>query len=339
MNCSIACIGTGDLYNKSKKIGIPTVSFSLKEMLMGNLKDYIEKNNVDIINFHGPKANFIYMLIKGSIDRPVTTTIHSDYRYDFLNNKIKKYFYTPLNVIALKRFYNYICASNYLKNLLEEKNFKGNKYIVSNGFHFKEHIVNISRDKIRKEYGLSDNDYVYIMVGRMHPIKNHLGLINCFYKLQKEFSNIKLMLLGDGELENSLKDKVCDLKIKDKVIFTGFKNNPIDYINACDISILTSFNEGGAPPLVVLESALVKKAIICSNVGDMPFIINSNNGFLINPNSQEDIYDKMKKAYLNKDKLKDIGENLYKDVLDRFSIEKFWQNYYIAYSNILSGVK
>lgn len=337
MKCEIACVGRGDLYEKAKKFSIPAISFTFKEMIKGSLVKYIKDNEIDIVNFHGPKANFIYSLIKRNLSIPAVTTVHSDYRYDFLNDKKKKYLYTPLSTMALKKFNNYICVSNYLKELLDHKNFKGDKYVIPNGIDFKNYHTEIDREELRKKYNLNQDDFIYIMVGRMHPIKNHANLIKAFNTLQKDFSNVKLLLLGDGELENSLKELVGELNIKDKVIFTGFKKNSIDFINTSDVSILTSFNEGGAPPLVVLESALVKKTIICSEVGDMPRIINSSNGFLINPYSERDIYDKMKNVYLNKEKLSIMGESLYNDALNKFSIEIFWENYHKAYKEILTG--
>ncbi|PRR76805.1 putative glycosyltransferase EpsD [Clostridium liquoris] len=337
MKCEIACIGEGDLYEKAGEFSIPAVSFTFKEMIRGSLVKYIKRNEIDIVNFHGPKANFIYSLIKKKLSIPAVTTIHSDYRYDFLNDKKKKYLYTPLSTMALKKFNNYICVSNYLKELLKHKDFKGDKYVIPNGIDFKKYNVEIGREELRKKYNLKQDDFIYIMVARMHPIKNHINLIKAFNTLQKDFSNVKLLLLGDGELENELKALVNDLNINDKVIFTGFKKHSIDFINASDVSILTSFNEGGAPPLVVLESALVKKTIICSEVGDMPLIINSSNGFLINPYSERDIYDKMKNVYLNKEKLSIKGENLYKSALNKFSIEAFWENYYKTYNEILTG--
>lgn len=338
MKCEIACIGNGPLYDKAIDLNIPVVSFSLKEMVDGTLSKFIEKNQIDIVNFHGAKSNFIYLLTRNSIKIPAVVTIHSDYRYDFLNDKVKKIIYTPLSKMGLKRFDNYICVSNYLKDLLIEKNFQGKKYVIPNGIGIEDYKPSISREKIRKKYNISEDDFVYIMVARMHPIKNHNSLINAFSRLNKEYKDTKLFLLGGGELIEELMDRVQKLNIEDKVIFAGFIDNALDYFNGSNISILTSFNEGGAPPLVILESAITKKTVISSNVGDMPSIINKNNGFLIDPYSEDDIYDKMKQAYLTKDKLDLMGKNLYNHIVEEYSIEKFWENYYNTYKHILTGV-
>lgn len=338
MKCSILCVGSGALYNKALENNIKAFKFTFKQIIRGKLEDIIHKNNIDILNFHGAKSNFLYFIINKRMKLPCIVTIHSDYRYDFLNNGFKKYFYTPLSVMGLKKFRNYICVSNYLKKLLEDNNFEGNKYIVNNGVNFDSFKENISPDIIREKFQIEKQDFVYIMVARMHPIKNHEKLIKAFSYLKKEFQDVKLLLVGDGPLEENLKKLSCDLGIIDSVIFAGFRDNPLDFINAADISILTSFNEGGAPPLVVLESAILKKSIICSRVCDMDTIINKNSGYLVNPNNEKDIFNSMKTAYLNRESLCYMGENLYNDMALKFSLEKFWENYYNAYRQILSGV-
>lgn len=338
MKCSLCLIGDGMLYEKAKELHIPVSYYSFKELLSNRLIEHIEKNKIDIVNFHGAKANFLYFMIAHKIKVPCVVTIHSDYRYDFINSKFKRVFFTPLSILGLKKYKNYICVSQYLKNIINENNFKGNKYVIPNGISLEKSYLKKDRDSIRNMYNISKNEFLYSMVGRMHPIKNHDGLIDAFFKLQMEIKDVKLMLLGFGDLEERLKEKVKKLNIQDKVIFAGFKENILDYINASEIGVLTSFSEGGAPPLAVLETAFMKKTIICSKVGDMESIISENEGFLVNPNDIDDIYDKMKCAYNNRDKLELMGENLYNKVIHEYSLDNFWKRYFDTYSKILSGV-
>lgn len=338
MKCSLCLIGDGALYEKAKELKIPVTYYSFKELLYGKLIEHIEKNKIDIINFHGAKANFLYFMIAHKIKAPCVVTIHSDYRYDFINSKLKKIFFTPLSILGLKKYKNYICVSQHLKNLISKNNFKGNKYVIPNGISLEKVSLKQDRNSIRNMYNISKNEFLYSMVGRMHPIKNHDGLIDAFFKLQIEIKDVKLMLLGFGDLEERLKEKVEKLNIQDKVIFTGFKEDILDYINASDIGVLTSFSEGGAPPLAVLETALMRKTIICSKVGDMESIISENDGFLVNPYDVNDIYDKIRYAYMNRYKLELMGENLYNKVKHEFSLDNFWRRYFEVYSKILSGV-
>jgi glycosyltransferase involved in cell wall biosynthesis len=98
---------------------------------------------------------------------------------------------------------------------------------------------------------------------------------------------------------------------------------------------LASLSEGGAPPLTVLESGIVKKPLIYTNVGDLESILDENSGYKVKHQNNENIYKAMKEAYLDKNNLNVKGENLYNIVVSNFTIEKFWANYFKIYMNIL----
>lgn len=334
-DCTIGAIGEGSLYDKAKSLGINTVRFQSKSAYDGSIVNYVNKNDIDIINFHGAKAFFMHCFLKNRVPVPTVATIHSDYRKDFLNNKIKHMLFTPLSVYGVKSFNNYICVSKYIKRLLENDNFSGNKFLVNNGIDFENIKIKEDRNSIREEYGISEEDFLYINIARMHPIKNQLGLIQAFSKLKSEIENVKLMLVGDGPMEEQLRRKISELHLENSIILTGFRENPVDFINSSEISILTSFSEGGAPPIVILESAAARKAFIAPDVGDIRDIIDENKGFLVDPNSTEDIYNKMRAAYNKKSELNIMGENLKEFSKENYSIYNFCSKYNNAYTNIL----
>jgi glycosyltransferase involved in cell wall biosynthesis len=330
----ICCIGEGPLYNKCCEMGVQAVNFNVKEIIKGKLYEYIEKNKFDLLNYHGARANFTYLFLKDKLRIPAVVTLHSDYRMDFINNRKKRYLFTPLNKLALKKFKYYVCVSNHIKDVLTANNFKGAKYVVNNGIKVNRKLV--FNDKIREEFKILNDDFVYTMVARMHPVKNHKTLIEAFKLLRNRYKDVKLLLVGDGELEPEIKVMVDKMELTDSIIFAGYRENTLDYYNASDISILTSFSEGGSPPLVILESGLVKRSVIASRVGDNEKIINGKVGMLVEPNSAQDVFNKMEHAYLNRDEVKSMGQELYNMVVSEFSLEQFWSNYKNIYTNILN---
>ncbi|APQ97184.1 glycosyltransferase family 4 protein [Clostridium botulinum] len=335
-NTVLGCIEKGPLYDKARELGIETTLFSSKCFMNREIEEYINNNNIDIANFHGAKAFFVHYFVNKKLNIPTVATVHSNYKEDFLNNKIKYYLFTPLSVKGIKSFNNHICVSNYIKDILNKDKIESKKFIVNNGID-----LNYYKDKVntntnlRKKLNIEQKDFVYIMIARMHPIKNHNLLIDAFYKLTEEYKDVKLLFLGNGIEERSLKEKVNKLNLNNNIIFLGFKENIEDYIEISDISILTSLNEGGSPPLVILESGIKKVPVIASNVGDISYTINKDNGFLIKPTSVSDIYDKMKKAYNNKNKLNILGENLYDTVINKYSMHSFCKSYYECYKNLI----
>lgn len=334
MESVLGCIGGGPLYEKSKNSSVNTVIFSMKDILK-ELPQYIRGNKIDIVDFHGAKPFLIHRMIRNKLSVPAVATVHSDYRYDFLNSRVKYYIFTPLSSIGLRSFKYYVCVSEYIREILASNGFKGRKYVVNNGIDFDNIYISKSRDVIRKSLNIGESDFVYVCVARMHPVKNHKALLKAFGKLRNEISHIKLVLVGDGELKSELVELAEKLNVTDDVLFTGFRNNPVDYAAASDISILVSLNEGGAPPLSVLESAAVKKTIIASRVGDLQYILNDENGFLIETNNVEAIYERMKEACLSKNEVEARGERLYELVKHEFTMKGFCDKYFKSYSEIL----
>ena len=330
----IGCIGEGPLYSKAKEMDVKFKLFT-KKLNNSALVDFINNNSISVVNFHGAKPFLMHLVLKNKLKVPTVAVVHSDFRYDFLNNKIKYFIFTPLSIKGLRSFNNYICVSNNLKRLLEEKRFKGSKSVVNNGIDVKKISIVTSSEEIRKSLEIKTEDFVYIMVARMHPIKNHREVMLAFKKLMIEFHDVKLLLVGDGELRPELEKLIMELKLENKVIMTGNVENPIEHINASNVSVLASLSEGGAPPLTVLESGIVGKPLIYTEVGDLECILNENSGYKVTLKNSEGIYKGMKEVYLDKNNLNVKGENLYNIVVSNFTIEKFWESYFKIYMSIL----
>jgi len=103
------------------------------------------------------------------------------------------------------------------------------------------------RQKVRKELGLKDNQYLIGHVGRFCNQKNHSFLIDIFHELHRNyapFRNSKLLLIGDGELYDSIQKKVRQLNLSDYVIFAGVTDRVSEYLQAMDLFVLPSYFEG-----------------------------------------------------------------------------------------------
>ena len=110
--------------------------------------------------------------------------------------------------------------------------------------------------------------------------KNQKFLIDGFSLIKKKYFNLKLLILGDGELNNSLKFYVKTLKLDNDVFFLGHKENVFKYYEKSICFILTSKWED--PGFVLVEAAATKTPIISSNCKNGPkeFINNDERGYL-----------------------------------------------------------
>ncbi len=129
----------------------------------------------------------------------------------------------------------------------------------------------LSRTEARHFLGLSEDQCVFANVGRLHPDKDQKTLINAFAKIAQQLPHAILMIMGKGRLEADLKQQVKQLKLTDKVIFTGNIAHAINYYRAFDYFILSSDYEPFG--LVLLEAIIADIPVISTNVGGAKEII------------------------------------------------------------------
>lgn len=129
---------------------------------------------------------------------------------------------------------------------------EGDYEFIPNAIEVEKFIFNPRvRENIRLEYNLNDKKVVG-HVGRFMAQKNHDFLIDVFEKASQRDKDLMLVLLGDGELMDQIKAKVCEKNLSDKVVFVGNVGNANEWYSAFDIFVLPSIWEG--LPVVGVEA-------------------------------------------------------------------------------------
>ena len=109
-----------------------------------------------------------------------------------------------------------------------------------------------TRYHIRKEFSIDDNVKIIGHVGRFSKQKNHTFLLDIFSEIHKKNPDTVLMLVGKGELEDKIKEKIKALNLEDSVIFTGVRSDIPALLSAMDVFVFPSFYEG--MPNTVIEA-------------------------------------------------------------------------------------
>lgn len=134
-----------------------------------------------------------------------------------------------------------------------------NNAIDAESFVFDEEV----RNQYREELGVGQNTILMGHVGRFNPQKNHIFLIDVFAELLKRLPDSKLLLVGQGALEQSIREKVERLGISDKVIFAGIRSDVSGLFQAMDVFAMPSLFEG--LPLVLVEAQAAGLPCVVSN--------------------------------------------------------------------------
>lgn len=109
-----------------------------------------------------------------------------------------------------------------------------------------------ARTEIRAEFGLRNEQLLVGHIGRFMTQKNHAFLLEIFKQIAQKSENAVLMLVGKGELESEIKEKIQTLGLEDKVIFTGIRSDVPKLLSAMDVFVFPSFYEG--MPNTVIEA-------------------------------------------------------------------------------------
>lgn len=118
---------------------------------------------------------------------------------------------------------------------------------------FKE---NLDRATIRAELGIEPETLVIGHVGRLEPPKNHQFLIEIAAKVAEQQPNLCLLLVGEGSLRSQLEEKVRELGLGDRTIFTGGRSDvPRLMMGAMDVFVMPSHYEGLGLALVEAQAA------------------------------------------------------------------------------------
>jgi sugar transferase (PEP-CTERM/EpsH1 system associated) len=177
---------------------------------------------------------------------------------------------------------------------------------------------------------------VFGTVGRLDPIKNQPALLRAFARVGREFpsQSFRLLIVGNGPLQQSLLKQAQELQIADRVWMSGARDDVAALLRVMDVFVLPSHNEGISNTL--LEAMATGRAIIAANVGGNGELIRSGqDGLLYDPSNESFLCDLMR-TYLQDDKLRaSHGNNARRAAVERFSIGSMVDAYAQLYRGML----
>ncbi len=207
----------------------------------------------------------------------------------------------------------------------------GKVYILNNAIDLDKFKYNEKlRKKIRKELKISDSTVVIGHIGRFVTQKNHAQLIDIFNEYHKNNNNSVMMLIGQGPLMDTIKNKVNSLDLDDCVMFLGQKDNANEYYNAMDLFLFPSLYEGLG--MVAIEAQVNGLEVLASN--QVPFVANIlNNMRFISLESDLTIWsnaiNNCVKLSSNREKnLDDMNERGYNIKKEAKKLEEYYLNLY-----------
>ncbi len=269
-----------------------------------------KKYDIEFGAIHGLRDEILNSPLKSS---KKIIWIHNDLRktefHDYTDEEIRKFFgFDKIMVISEQ-------IQKDFENLAENEDEKSRIVRIYNPLDTEE-ILKKSEDG---RWEMEDkNQPIFISVGTVFPQKGFDRLLRVHKKLLDEGFQHKILIIGDGYDFENVKKLKEDLGISETAIMSGFTDNPYPYFKAADFYILSSRYEGF--PTVLFEAITLKKKIIATEVSGVKEMLENGKLGLIVENSEEGIYEGMKKALINPESFNEYSENL-KDYEMPFNLE------------------
>jgi glycosyltransferase involved in cell wall biosynthesis len=133
------------------------------------------------------------------------------------------------------------------------------------------------RGRLRKEFGIADDEVTIGIVGRLCEVKNHAMLLESAVRVINARNGSvplsRFVIVGDGHLRADIEVKARDLGVAGKTVFTGFRKDATSLYADFDIVALTSLNEG--TPLTLIEAMSCGRPVVTTEVGGVVDIMGS----------------------------------------------------------------
>ena len=177
------------------------------------------------------------------------------------------------------------------------------------------------------------------MVGRLTPWKGHKTLLEAFSMVARNRPHAKLMIVGEvafweNSYEGELKDLAVDLRVADRVIWTGYREDIPELLRLCDLFVLPSVNEPFGR--VLIEAMATGKPVIGTNSGGVPeIIVDGETGLLVPSNSPTVLAEAIEEMLSDPLAARQMGQAGLRRARERFDAERVAQQVQQVYRCLL----
>lgn len=290
------------------------------------LKNYFKKNSPNIIHSHLGRSDIFSALCKPDNSKLITTFHSVRSNYNFITSL--GYLITD-NLVDCRTS----VSNSVKKSWYDNWALNSDHSVIYNPVNIdkiREVKVNSS---IRKEFNITNDEYMIVNIGRLIKSKGQLYLIRVMKKVIEKNEKIKLVIVGKGNLKNKLKNEIKKLNLEKHVFLAGFRNDIPELLKAADLFVFPSLWEGLG--IAVLEAMAAKVPIVASNIETInEYISDGEEAFLVDYNDANEMAYKILDLLNNSFLREKFVTKSYKKVNNWFSSEKIAKEYASLYKRV-----
>lgn len=282
----------------------------------------------------GKKYDIEFAAIHGFRDEILNSPLKNSKKIVWIHNDLRKTHFHNYTDEEIRKFFGFdkiLVISEQIKadfeNLAKTEDEKSRIVRIYNPLDTEEVISKsqeVGSGKLEGQQPLINNDQpTFVSVGTVFPQKGFDRLLKVHKRLLDEGFQHKIQIVGDGYDFENIKKLRSELGVENTAEMIGFTENPYPYFKNADFFVLSSRYEGF--PTVLFEAITLKKKIIATEVSGVSEMLENGKLGLIVENSEQGIYDGMKKALENPESFDKYLENM-KGYQMPFTLEKSVQH-------------
>lgn len=290
------------IYRLAYRLRISNTPFSFR--WFRKIRDILERENPNIINIHMPVPGIgdITTMIAGN--KPIIITYHTN---SMCKGKllpdifIKIYEYGPL-VYLLRRANYIICSSDFVRfNFLNK--YLNKSFTITPGVDTNIFIPAYEKKTIHP---------TILFVAGLGHAEQHKGLlflIDAMQKIKESIPNIKLIIVGDGDMRSEYEKRVDKLGLREITTFKGRLNGRklVEEYQKAHVFALPTSNDSFA--MVVIEAVSCGLPVVTTTIGSIPSLVDDGvTGFLIPPKDSKILAEKIIKILKTPGYIKKFGD-------------------------------
>jgi len=317
-------------------------SFSSDRKAYKKIKEIIKEYKPDIVHTHAAKAGALGRRAAQKCGVPVIVhTFHGHVFHSYFG-KLKSEIFKRIERSLAKISTGIIAISEQQKIELSEihKICAPEKIeVIPLGLDLSKFNENKSenRTRMRKELGLEEDEVALAIIGRLAPVKDHIFFLDVIQQTAPKCSKkIKVFIVGDGSERESIEAKAQEInqQIRPIITLTSWIEDIVPLNHAMDIICLTSKNEG--TPVSLIEAQAAGVPVISTNVGGVKDIVeNGVTGFIVEQGDLGAYSDKLLELIENEDQRKEMAENGWANVGEKYHYTRLVRNIEEYYLRLL----
>ncbi len=329
----------GPMVDKLKMMGVKTYVIPTERPFditkWKQVKELMQKENIQLVHAHGTRANSNVFWAAGQLNLPVVYTVHG-WSFHADQGFFMKSYRTLGERLLTQKANLTICVSE--DNLREGREYFeiDRAKVIQNGINLKKFDPEQKFKNVRAELGIEPHEVVIGYIARITLQKDPCNMVRAIARLPKEV-NVKCLMIGDGDLKAEAQKLARELGVEQRIIFSAFRQDVPDVLNAIDIYCLPSLWEG--LPIGLLEAMAMQKAIVATNIdGTKEVVKHQVNGLLVPPQKPELLAEALLTVVENKELRNSLGQAARGTVANQYDVCTMTRSVEATYASILKNV-